>query len=242
MVVQPIEHPESFINNVTMTLPTNIDELYKRALSDAQNFIKAPPEPKPAAPSAVKPVTPVEKLHEKLPEANRLELRWQDRKLHNQNIPDTYTTDVLIMCDDIKELKNIKRETTYCIVGDYKTGRTTGGGCYIVGVDDSKFYSPSGMLSETYIYLGQYSNRHKTAQRSWPHGDIRSFHQIDFSSYKNYFDPGSGKIPSTACAAYLHARANHPGKHITICINTTTLTAYDQVILNRLNADIINVN
>lgn len=226
-----------------------IDNLYLRALNEAKQFLRkkstipSPPPPEPTLPSPPPPPPPAQppQRSSTSPVHNELTTRWNER---NSTIAKGITktaTDILIIGTETAVSKNISSKTCYCIIGDYKTGSPSGGGSYVIDIDDAKYFQPH-YQQNTCLYYGKYTKRAKVAQRNWPHGDIRSYLHVDPDTYIHYFDPGTGRIPSVTVGTYLHARLHHPDKEITICIDPSRLTSYDQVVLNQLDVNIVHAS
>lgn len=123
-------------------------------------------------------------------------------------------------------------DTVYPIIDDFLYPKPQGTGTYLVSIECSKFiHNITGNLT---VYLGTFTNKAKLCKKVWNHGDLRSHNSIDFSYYKDVFDPSTGRIPGIAVAAALWLSKTNPEKNVVIYgFNLADFSAWDQTLIKQ---------
>lgn len=90
--------------------------------------------------------------------------------------------------------------------------------------------------SKTYIYMNQFTNKWKQAQKMWTEGDLRSFNHIDPEVYKNH------KNISLIGACFLYLKKLYPDEKIVIVGNNIEENcAMTQILWKQYSSQLIFV-
>lgn len=227
----------------------NKEKLFAEALKEAKLFLEGNKQSIPVK-SHTKPVTPkpnIAKQPHNVPPTKSISSvteRWEERKTVNVNkniINKLIDSDILIVGKNDKNLEHIcySGKDIYCITGDYAIAKPSGAGCYVADIHQPK-YCTNLQQSKVMLYFNNLTHKWKKAQREWILGDIRAYQQIDFEVYKHYYDPASGRVPGVVSALCAKIRSAEPHRQITLYnIDTSRLSAYDQVLLRQFNVHYI---
>lgn len=130
----------------------------------------------------------------------------------------------------------------YSIPGDHLVAQAQGKGTYVVDVtrpDLTKFIGTKSGMSKTQIYYGIYTGKQKSCAKLWTIGDIRSYLTLDYTYYKDHFDPAGGRIPTVpVVTALMINKIKSIGTPVFVGFSLADFNAWDQQIVERYNIKI----